>query len=120
MLFLMQLQISPQDISVDIFKICATGHEIRFTSKPYISGGAYIDRQSNYCKGCKYDPTKRVGPQACPFSTLYWHFVDKHEAALAADARTALMAKNVTRLSAEERAGIRIRAAEMLSDLDSL
>ena len=92
----------------------------RFTSKPYISGGAYIDRQSNYCKGCKYSPTKRVGPQACPFSTLYWHFVDKHEAALGADARTALMAKNVTRLSPEERAEIRTLAASMLSDLDSL
>ncbi len=92
----------------------------RFTSKPYISSGAYINRQSNYCSGCKYDPGKRIGSQACPFTTLYWNFVDKHEQTLMANPRTALMAKNVTRLSSEERAAIRILAQQMLAAPDAL
>ena len=47
-------------------------------SKPYAAGGAYIDRMSNYCKGCAYDRTKRVGDDACPFTTLYWDFLLRH------------------------------------------
>ena len=92
----------------------------RFTSKPYISSGAYIKRQSNYCSGCRYDPAERVGSKACPFTTLYWNFIDKHEATLTGNPRTALMAKNITRLSAEERIAIRARAAEMLATPDLL
>ncbi|GAA4022660.1 cryptochrome/photolyase family protein [Actimicrobium antarcticum] len=92
----------------------------RFTSKPYISSGAYIKRQSNYCSGCKYDPAQRVGAQACPFTTLYWNFIDKHEATLTGNPRTALMAKNITRLSSTERADIRALAAQMLAYPDAL
>ena len=44
-------------------------------TKPYASGGAYISRMSDYCKGCKYDPKKRVGEDACPFTNLYWNFI---------------------------------------------
>ncbi len=92
----------------------------RFTSKPYISSGAYIKRQSNYCSGCRYDPAERVGTKACPFTTLYWNFIDKHEATLTGNPRTALMAKNITRLSADEREAIRTRASEMLAQPDLL
>lgn len=92
----------------------------RFTSKPYVSSGAYIQRQSNYCSGCRYDPARRSGDGACPFTTLYWHFLDRHESTLAANPRTALMAKNLQKLSAEERAAIRASAADMLTRLETL
>ncbi len=92
----------------------------RFTSKPYIASGAYIQRQSNYCQGCRYDPARRNGEGACPFTTLYWHFIDKHEQAFAANPRTALMAKNLQKLSADERQSIREHARGMLADLDAL
>ena len=92
----------------------------RFTSKPYVSSGAYIKRQSNYCTGCRYDPAERVGAKACPFTTLYWNFIDKHEATLTGNPRTALMAKNLTRLSTEERTAIRAQARQMLTQLDTL
>ncbi len=92
----------------------------RFTSKPYIASGAYIQRQSNYCSGCRYDPAKRTGPQACPFTTLYWQFIDRHQRTLAASPRTALMARNLQKLSDDERAAIRRRAADMLEGLESL
>ncbi|MDX2194083.1 MAG: cryptochrome/photolyase family protein [Gemmatimonadales bacterium] len=45
-------------------------------SKPYVSGAAYIDRMSDYCAGCRYDPKQRTGPDACPFNYLYWTFLD--------------------------------------------
>ncbi len=92
----------------------------RFTSKPYIASGAYIQRQSNYCSRCRYTPAQRTGETACPFTTLYWHFIERHETALAASPRTALMAKNLQKLDANERAAIRRRAAEILENLDSL
>jgi len=92
----------------------------RFTSKPYVASGAYIGRQSNYCSGCRYDPAQRTSDAACPYTTLYWHFIARHEKALASNPRTALMAKNLQKLSSEERTGIAKRAALMLKNLESL
>ncbi len=92
----------------------------RFTSKPYIASGAYIQRQSNYCSGCKYDPATRTGGDACPFTTLYWQFIDRHQPTLAANPRTALMANNLQKISETERSAIRRRATELLEDLASL
>jgi deoxyribodipyrimidine photolyase-related protein len=43
------------------------------TTKPYISGAAYIDRMSDYCKGCAFDPKK-----SCPITPLYWAFLQRH------------------------------------------
>ena len=92
----------------------------RFTSKPYIASGQYIKRMSNYCSGCPYRPEQRTGDDACPVTTLYWHFLDKHEAVLAKNPRTSLMAKNITRLSVGERTSIGARAAYILNNLDTL
>jgi deoxyribodipyrimidine photolyase-related protein len=92
----------------------------RFTSKPYVASGAYVKRMSNYCEGCRYRPAERSGPRACPMTALYWRFLDRHEAALAGNPRTALMARNVARLGAEERSAIRDTADRMLESLDML
>ncbi len=92
----------------------------RFTSKPYVASGAYVKRMSNYCSGCSYEPETRVGPKACPMTTLYWNFLDQHEARFAGNPRTALMVKNLQRMTPELRGQVRDRAAEMLTDLNSL
>jgi deoxyribodipyrimidine photolyase-related protein len=92
----------------------------RFTSKPYVASGAYVKRMSNYCTGCKYSPDVRVGEQACPLTTLYWNFLDQHDATFASNPRTALMAKNLQRMSGEERSKVKARAGEMLADLNAL
>lgn len=92
----------------------------RFTSKPYVSSGAYINRQSNYCNNCRYQPAERSSANACPYTTLYWNFIDRHAAELGANPRTALMAKNLDKISDAEKQAIRKRAKAMLADLDSL
>ncbi len=48
------------------------------TTKPYAAGGAYIDRMSDYCGPCAYDPKVRVGERACPFTAGYWAFLDRN------------------------------------------
>ena len=45
------------------------------STKPYAAGGAYINRMSNLCKGCKFDPKVRVGENACPVTAGYWNFI---------------------------------------------
>jgi len=92
----------------------------RFTSKPYVASGAYIDRMSNHCKGCRYRPGEKLGASACPFTTLYWNFLDQHEAQFARNPRTALMARNVARLDAPTREAIRAEAARMLEAMERL
>jgi deoxyribodipyrimidine photolyase-related protein len=92
----------------------------RFTSKPYVASGAYVKRMSNYCAGCRYDPAVRTGDRACPFTTLYWNFLDRHAAAFARNPRTALMARNVERLPAAERAAVKRAAARVLEAPDAL
>jgi deoxyribodipyrimidine photolyase-related protein len=92
----------------------------RFTSKPYIASGQYIKRMSNYCKGCAYNPEQKTGDTACPMTTLYWNFLDRHEDSLMKNPRTVLMARNIGRLSGEERESIRRQAAYTLSNLDDL
>ena len=39
-------------------------------SKPYVASGAYINRMSDYCSGCRYDVRSRIGDEACPFNVL--------------------------------------------------
>ncbi len=92
----------------------------RFTSKPYVASGAYIKRMSNYCDGCAYKPDVKTGARACPMTTLYWNFLDHNIKTFSANPRTALMAKNLTRMSDEDRAAIRAEAQRMLTNLDAL
>jgi deoxyribodipyrimidine photolyase-related protein len=92
----------------------------RFTSKPYIASGQYIKRMSNYCTGCRYKPEQKTGVHACPTTTLYWYFLDKHERELAKNPRTSLMAKNISKLADDEREAIRQQARHILDHLDQV
>lgn len=71
-------------------------------SKPYAATGKYIDRMSNYCRGCRYDPAKATGEDACPFTTLYWDFLMRHREKLSANQRMSLQVKNLDRKSDDE------------------
>lgn len=79
-------------------------------SKPYVASGKYIQRMSNYCTGCKYDPAQATGAKACPFTTLYWDYLLQHEVKLRGNQRMAMQLKNLGRLSAEKRSEIQEQA----------
>ena len=89
----------------------------RMATKPYASGGAYIDRMSDYCTGCRFDRTKRVGPDACPFTTLYWSFLDTHRERFSRNSRMARQVGGLDRLADLD--AVRGRAAEVLVALDA-
>ncbi len=80
-------------------------------SKPYVASGKYIQRMSNYCRQCRFDPDARTGERACPFTTLYWDFLGRHERRLAANPRTVMQVRNLSRLGVAERRAIAERAA---------
>jgi deoxyribodipyrimidine photolyase-related protein len=85
-------------------------------SKPYAATGKYIHRMSDHCSRCRFDPAKSVGEEACPFTTLYWDFLMRHEATLAGNQRMALQVRNLARIAADDRAAIRARAAAIRSN----
>ncbi len=76
-------------------------------TKPYCAGGNYIHRMSNYCGACRYDPAASTGDDACPFTVLYWGFLDRHEERLSNNHRMQLQLKNLRRKSPSERKTIR-------------
>ena len=85
-------------------------------TKPYAAGGAYISRMSNYCKGCSYNPKLRVGDDACPFTTLYWDFLDRHKEAFAKNHRMSQQVFGLNRLS--DLPELKERAQEVLEGLE--
>lgn len=87
-------------------------------SKPYVATGKYIKRMSNYCTHCRYDPDEALGEAACPFTTLYWDFLIRHEARFHDHPRAAMQWRNLDRLDAERRAAIRRQASRLASQLE--
>jgi deoxyribodipyrimidine photolyase-related protein len=87
----------------------------RMSTKPYVSGGAYIDRMSDHCRGCRFDRSKRVGDDACPFTTLYWDFLDRNRDELGANHRLTRAYATLDRLRDLDE--VRSRAREVRQQL---
>lgn len=82
-------------------------------SKPYIASGKYIHRMSNYCKGCRFNPADATGDDACPFTTLYWDYLMRHEKMLSSNQRMKMQLQNVKRLSIDKKNAIQSRARKL-------
>lgn len=82
-------------------------------TKPYIASGAYIDRMSNYCQHCPYSPKLATGDKACPFTTLYWDFINRHEELLNSHYRLGMQVRHWQNKSSDEQDAI-ISQAEQL------
>ena len=85
-------------------------------SKPYIASGKYIQRMSGYCQRCPKNPALSTGPEACPFTTLYWDFMMRHEKVLRSNPRAAMQVRQLERLDDAARAAIREAAAGVRRD----
>ncbi|MFM9106239.1 MAG: cryptochrome/photolyase family protein [Chloroflexota bacterium] len=82
----------------------------RVATKPYVSAAAYINRMSDFCRGCRYDRNRRTGDGACPYNTLYWDFMIRNETRLKANPRTGPAVLGVARIGPDERAAIAAQA----------
>lgn len=89
----------------------------RMATKPYASGGAYINKMSDSCKGCRFDPKLRTGPRACPYTTLYWDFLARNATTFAGNHRMARPLAGMRNLS--DLPAVRERAVEVLRRLDA-
>ncbi|MGB3535358.1 MAG: cryptochrome/photolyase family protein [Microcoleaceae cyanobacterium] len=79
-------------------------------SKPYAASANYINKMSNYCKGCDYNYRDRIGEKACPFNFFYWDFIDRHYDQLKSQGRMGFILKNLEKMSEKQRQEIRQQA----------
>jgi deoxyribodipyrimidine photolyase-related protein len=86
-------------------------------SKPYIASGRYIDKMSNYCRQCRYKPAEATGKTACPFTTLYWDFLIRHEKDLSGNPRMVMQVRNLARLTEARRAEVIAAARDLRQSL---
>jgi deoxyribodipyrimidine photolyase-related protein len=86
-------------------------------TKPYAAGGAYISKMSNYCKGCRFNPKSRTDEDSCPFTTLYWDFIDRNLDEFKSNHRMFQQTSGLKRLS--DLPETRVRAKFVLDNLSS-
>lgn len=89
-------------------------------SKPYAAGGNYINKMSDYCKGCHYNVKERSGDSACPLNSLYWHFMDKHRDKFSSNRRVGMIYRNWDKQAKAEKQKTLNRASWCLNNLNQL
>lgn len=87
-------------------------------SKPYCASGKYIQRMSDHCAKCRYDPRRVTGETACPFNSLYWHFLERHAERFEHHPRMALIYGSLRRMDDAKRAAIHDQAEAFLASLE--
>jgi deoxyribodipyrimidine photolyase-related protein len=87
-------------------------------TKPYVSSAAYVDRMSDYCKGCHYDKKQREGERACPFNALYWDFFIRHEQALSKNHRLGMVYRNLEKMDQATTDGLQKKARDIKASLN--
>ena len=89
-------------------------------TKPYVSSAAYIDRMSDYCKGCHYDKKVRVGEKACPYNALYWDFFERNRASLGNNNRLNMVYLQIKRMDGPALEALQQQAAHTRATLADL
>ena len=89
-------------------------------TKPYVSSGQYIKKQSHYCGGCAYRVDERTGPNACPFNALYWHFHHRHRARLERNPRIGMVYRTWDRMAPDQRRDLLARGDWLLENVNAL
>jgi len=89
------------------------------SSKPYAASGKYIQRMSNFCQHCRYDPEMMTGERACPFNALYWDFLARNQEKLGSNLRISLAYNNWRKMSPEKQTAIRVYAEHVFAKLEN-
>jgi len=69
-----------------------------FTTKPYVSGSAYINKMSDYCSSCLFSPNTN-----CPITSLYWAFLERHQDQLKDNPRMRIVFASLRKRPSEKR-----------------
>lgn len=89
-------------------------------SKPYASGGNYINKMSNYCKNCSYKVALKNGPEACPFNYLYWNFLSRNREKLESNHRIGMMYKTYDKMDEDKKIAIQHDSKKFLEMIQIL
>ena len=89
-------------------------------TKPYVSSAAYIDRMSDYCKGCHYDKKLKTGDRACPFNALYWNFYDRHRTSFERNPRIGMAYRQLEKMTDETRQVLNEQAISIIKNINQL
>lgn len=87
-------------------------------TKPYVSSGSYINKMSNYCKGCIYKVSKKETEDACPFNALYWNFLDEKQDYFKDNQRMAMMLNLLHKMDKDKLAALKNRAQAIIASPD--
>ncbi|WP_231759462.1 cryptochrome/photolyase family protein [Microbulbifer elongatus] len=88
-------------------------------TKPDISSGSYIHKMSNYCDACRYKVQERTSDDACPFNSLYWHFLMEKREAFQNNPRMSMMLHQLDKMPEEDKRAMRTRAQQIIRDPDA-
>ncbi len=75
---------------------------------------------SDYCNGCHYKVKEKVGDKACPFNSLYWHFMHTHRDLLEKNPRIGMIYRNFDRMEENLRSRVLENGRSLLTKLDTL
>lgn len=88
-------------------------------TKPYAASGAYINRMSDYCAGCRYNPGVKLGSSACPFNYLYWYFLITNQKQLKSNPRMAIPYHTLEHMTQEQHKEILRNAEDYLAGISN-
>lgn len=89
-------------------------------TKPYAASGSYINKMSDYCQACHYDVKQRTTEKACPFNSLYWHFMNRHRQQFSNSPRTAMAYRSWDKMDAETKGSILQRGQRYLETIEGI
>jgi deoxyribodipyrimidine photolyase-related protein len=89
-------------------------------TKPYVASANYVHKMSHYCSDCYYQHNQKTGDKACPFNSLYWHFIDRHQQAFAQNQRMSMMYSVWHKKTPSEREQILQQAQHYLDNMNTL
>jgi deoxyribodipyrimidine photolyase-related protein len=87
-------------------------------TKPYVSGAAYINRMSDFCGKCKLNPKIALGEGSCPFTAMYWSFMERNEEILSPLHRMSMPLQTMRKKSAADKQALRERAEKAIGQLE--
>ena len=89
-------------------------------TKPYAASGNYVNKMSDYCKGCHYNVKEKIGETACPLNSLYWNFIGENYDKFASNHRMSFPIRNWDKMEQAQKIEIRSHAKNLLNNLDNL